>query len=683
MKFIVSNSFRENLSRFIITVVILLSPFYRALYPDFYKIPFLSLIFLAFLSYHVLFFRKKELYFELQFPVIIFILLALVYLLSVFNAASKGSALIIFLSYTAWAALFWMVIELFNIEPVRVMLLKLIVCSATILGLVGFLGALNQISPSFQNLFGMSFWGLYFSGRINSTFQYPNTSASFYAITLFLGLYLQLQQPERLQKVLYSILNYVIFSAFFFAFSRGANVAILITLGFFFLVLPQDTLRVKSSSFLVALLFPFLLFQSKLDNSLVHSSALAFWILYLIGLLIFIVLTFCISFASKKYYQFFSKKKVLVLLLIILSIELVFLFFIKVQEKGREMSLETTNVIQRFTFYHDALKMGLKRPWLGWGGGGWAAHYFFFQSSTYYTKFAHSFYLDTFIESGFIGLILVLFLIFYIFWNFLKKTLSHSTSEITAFLATTVFFIFIHSSIDLNFAMGAYHIIAWTMLALLVSKLPSPHRPIRVPIQLTFIITLFLFLLSILWGDAEYYYQISLKMKNDNETVKAAQALENATKFNPFLDDGYHQMTLLARELYMQSGRKEFFDLAWEKNQESLKLEPYNYEYHRQLADFLLMKNDLEQAWTEYNNSMELAPLVTGNYEKILFFYLQILEYFKKEPNNQIMSWVHDKTEEVLERFQDNQAKTAHPIPPSEVMMSLIENIQQLVGGEN
>ena len=686
-------SLRENLSRWILIAVILLSPYYRGLYPDYYKLPFISLLFLAFLSFHILLFRQKEAFVRVKLPVVIFFIFTLFYLFSVLTAASKGSALMIFLSYTAWATLFWMVIDLFQKESMRFILIKLIVSNSALLSFLGFFGALNLIPPSLQNLFGMSFWGFYFYGRVSTTFQYQNTSASFLATSLFLGIFLFVQEKVIWKKIVCGVINYIIFSGFLFAFSRGANLIFLISLIFLFMVVRDLEDKIEIGLFLSALFCPFVLLQIKLDRLMVLSKPLSFWLFFGVGFILFLGILSLFVYYKRTIRGFLKSKYFLLFLVFILSLESIFLFFLQVdfeygistryfEEKGREISFQTTNAVNRLAFYRDALKMAWQRPLFGWGGGGWAAHYFAYQSFTYYTKFPHSFYLNTLIESGILGLSVLLILLFYCFRLFMTQMGISSQSTMTPFLGAAAFMIFFHSGIDLNFAMGAYHVFAWTILALLLSSCSIPDRSLRVPLKLTFSLTLLFFIVSILWGNAEYYYQLGNKLQADKEYVKSAQAWELAARFNPFHDEAQFKLSVLARELYMQSGRIEFLNLSEEKNQKAIALEPYNYEYFRQNGDLFLLKSELDEAWKEYIHSMELAPMVMGNYERILFSYLQFIESLKNSENNELIERAYNNTQEIYSLFLMNQEKSSIAIPPSEAMMSLLDDLKKISGGE-
>ena len=124
-------------------------------------------------------------------------------------------------------------------------------------------------------------------------------------------------------------------------------------------------------------------------------------------------------------------------------------------------------------------------------------------------------------------------------------------------------------------------------------------------------------------------------------------------------------------------------NLALEKNQKALNIEPYNYEYYRHRADLFLLKGEVDEAWKDYKYSMELAPMVLGNYEKILFAFLNLLNSQQKSINPNTLSQIKVYTDEVFHLYLENQLKSTQPNPPSEALNFLKRDIDTVLGGGN
>ncbi|MCX6090021.1 MAG: O-antigen ligase family protein [Candidatus Atribacteria bacterium] len=690
--------FGELVPRWIILGVILLSPYYRGLYPDFYKIPFVSLIFLASLIYGAYTIKRKTNVLQFRIEHLLFLLLVVVYGCSLFFPASKGSAFGIFLCYGAWFFLFILVGMLFQELFQKVFLVQVVVVNAAVLSLIGFFGALKFIPDFVQHLFGMSFWGLYFYQRVASTFQYQNTAASFYVSCFFLGLFVLIQQKKFGKKIIFFILNFIIFAGFLFAFSRGGNLAFLISVGFLFFILKNEEWRIESAFSLIALVTPLIFLQSTLDHCLIQSLSARFWVFFGLALTFSLLLfSFFHRIFSGAFTLRISRSRLLIFLIIIVACELIFLFFLQIdtergimtrefEGKDLEISLQTKNVSDRLFFYRDALKMSRQRPLLGWGGGGWAAHYFAFQSFTYYTKFSHSLYFDTLVEVGFSGLLFLLLLLFFSFRSFWKFIQNHHPSDsvtlLMTFLGVAVGNIFIHSAVDLNFSMGAYHILAWTLLALLVSSFGNPRLSWRVPFLPLFIASVVLLVISISLGNAEYYFQTGNWMRDENNIPKTAWYWERTISLNPFHDRAWYQLSVLANTLYQQNGKREFYDLAREKIEKALLLEPWSYEYYRQRGDLFLENRELDRAFEEYFHSIQLAPLVTGNYERILLSILMTMDREKQAGSANTVKMFYNYAEKVYSLFTENQKRSIRPVTETQILDQLRKDIRIVSGGE-
>ena len=71
----------------------------------------------------------------------------------------------------------------------------------------------------------------------------------------------------------------------------------------------------------------------------------------------------------------------------------------------KSIDFKERNVLERFYFYEDALKIFKTSPLIGLGSGGWKNVYFQYQNHPYFTKEVHNHYLDVLVSTGFLGFI--------------------------------------------------------------------------------------------------------------------------------------------------------------------------------------------------------------------------------------------------------------------------------------
>ena len=127
--------------------------------------------------------------------------------------------------------------------------------------ILAFLGIFYQfgwVSPSATPL-GMSMRDLFIGGRLHSTFQYPNTTAAYFAMSYIALLTLFLLEKKKSWFLGAIFLSFLSLSGFFFTYSRGGILTLPLALIFLFLLLPRrekiQLAEVLFFSLLVLLLF--------------------------------------------------------------------------------------------------------------------------------------------------------------------------------------------------------------------------------------------------------------------------------------------------------------------------------------------------------------------------------------------------------------------------------------------
>jgi tetratricopeptide (TPR) repeat protein len=115
------------------------------------------------------------------------------------------------------------------------------------------------------------------------------------------------------------------------------------------------------------------------------------------------------------------------------------------------INLQQHSVLERGTVYKDSLKIVQDHPILGVGGGGWAALWEKYQNNPYIVRQAHNFFLQYAVDVGLLGLIFLLGLLVWIFYRYLKYTLSrqeNSSTNLSVILFIFAISLLAHSFID-------------------------------------------------------------------------------------------------------------------------------------------------------------------------------------------------------------------------------------------
>ncbi|CAA7599615.1 O-antigen ligase-related protein [Acididesulfobacillus acetoxydans] len=138
----------------------------------------------------------------------------------------------------------------------------------------------------------------------------------------------------------------------------------------------------------------------------------------------------------------------------------------------RRINLHNHSVEERFTFYWDAWRMFLQRPWLGYGGGGWNAAYRGFQSYLYNSTETHSIAAQVMVEAGALGIAVFIALLVslgrsvYRTWRALKGRQAGERTYLLA-LALSAAAIGAHALIDFDLSEGTVSLVLWSNIAAL------------------------------------------------------------------------------------------------------------------------------------------------------------------------------------------------------------------------
>ncbi|QYR21220.1 O-antigen ligase family protein [Paenibacillus sp. sptzw28] len=129
------------------------------------------------------------------------------------------------------------------------------------------------------------------------------------------------------------------------------------------------------------------------------------------------------------------------------------------------INFEQHSVLERETFYRDALKVSADYPLIGAGGGAWTVLYEKYQSNPYTSNQAHNFYLQTLIEIGWIGLILLLAFLVTVYYLFIRAYIKNPELRGSHFLFFIISIsILSHSAIDFDMSYGFLAVLVFLSL---------------------------------------------------------------------------------------------------------------------------------------------------------------------------------------------------------------------------
>ncbi|ACX53094.1 O-antigen polymerase [Ammonifex degensii KC4] len=553
-----------------------------------------------------------------------------VYLVSLPVAVNKGLALNEVVKNALYFAIFWSVARLVGTVDKAEKLLFAFWLSGVGVALAG-LGTATGIifiRDGFLN------------GRIYSSFQYPNALASFLLALLLVGTYLwywSWKEGPRWRGFPYSsyslaLGNFLLATVFWGTKSNGGVLTLLVIAPLLLWRLPKEA-RLSWGLHLLQANFWGLISGLVFTCLALAGSYDAAWGVTFLGLIFSLGCQWLVDYGNYRgwpnplaripslFWWVGLSVVLLVPLIVVLShprLERVHLWNL----------LHARNAIERLYFYRDALEMMATRPWLGWGGGGWQEAYRHFQHYLYNSTQVHSYYLQVGVETGVLGL-LVLLAIWVLFLRSahrLYHTASDPRQRLFIWLTTVAALaIGIHAAVDFNLSLSALALLLFSLFGVVTGlELSARHpqeegkkarrakaqlvRPSPAPLVLVSFFALALAALGTslaVAGNAAWAATQALQQHNLSEA--RALALK-AQAYNP-LNADYRALLV---QIYLMEQNPQ---AAVKEAQEVVRLSRYSEASYALLANALKQAGRYREAVEAAEKAVRHAPFRIQDYE--------------------------------------------------------------------
>ncbi|WP_219835277.1 O-antigen ligase [Paenibacillus sp. R14(2021)] len=435
-------------------------------------------------------------------------LMPVTYIISTFHAASQHLAA--FTTYTMFllAALFNISLYYSDSKNARLALQYGILVSGyavVIYGLANMMG---------QAYLPDALWYQQNVYRLTSVFQYPNAYAAYLSALFLIGVYLMATVKQWHWRFIHALMLVPIWVSFMLTLSRGALVIVplLVLLIIPFLKLKNQLLFLLHSLIAVIISFAILGKISTVLDKVGHlvipdegspphlispwtAPALSGWLWILAASWITAAiitwvhrlldpwLELRLSRLSKLKWSFAAVPLLIIAVTVIgVTALLSSSAFRSILPDEIANRLETINfnqhsVLERKTFFDDAMKISADYPLFGAGGGGWRALYEQYQHNPYTSLQAHSYIFQTLVEVGWFGLLLILGIILLVYWIYIRNFFRDSDEQKSHFIfyiaATSIL---VHSFIDFDMSFIYLAAIVFISLGAMVSVYSQPFK---------------------------------------------------------------------------------------------------------------------------------------------------------------------------------------------------------------
>jgi O-antigen ligase len=356
------------------------------------------------------------------------------------------------------------------------------------------------------------------------------------------------------------------------------------------------------------------------------------------------------------------------------------------------INLQQHSVLERGAVYKDSLKIVKDHPVFGVGGGGWAALWEKYQSNPYIVRQAHNFFLQYAVDVGLLGLILLLGLLVWIFYRYLKYTLSrqeNSNPNLSIIHFIFAISLLAHSFIDFELSYVYIAILIFICLGGLAavpggvitskSKIFTWSYWKWVYPAFVGVIAIIMLVFAITDKKADTQYKIAMAGLNEKPQKPFQEILgnlDNALALKPAHPDMVSLKLSLMEQAFQQTKDKQYSQettrlIAMLEKNESLSRNYYEWKY----KDFISKQQTkealdlMQQAVLDFPWDM---PVVTPT-STSPSFYERALDL-----SGQLQAAaINEKKPEVGKQYYDQAIKTYNHF------LALIDHLKTLPKGQN
>lgn len=489
--------------------------------------------------------------------------------------------------------------------------------------------------------------------RLTSVFQYANTYAAFLMAFLFAAVFFVTTSRKWYSQAFHSFMLVPIIVSLLLTLSRGGLVMlpVVFVLLLLFLKPAQQLLWILYCG--MAGVISLLISKSvtdlglQLNETFSGSGALKGWGILIAASIIMGLFGWVIQrFVAPKLESVlstWSEKKGASLWLpvgsVVIGGVLIFLFIgtglKNILPQNISVRLENINfnqhsVLERFTFYKDAMKVLADYPIIGAGGGAWASLYEQYQNNPYTSRQAHNFFLQYLIEVGVLGFLVFMAFIIFIFYKYIRGYVQQDTDgKNSHFLyLIIVLSILLHSILDFNLSYVFMGILVFLGLAGMAAAMDS--RPVKkwtlpesaargvfsAVVGIGAIIVLITSIRYVQAADAAMDARRLAQTSNSFEEIKAP--LDKDLSIRSSHPDSVLLLSSLYYTGYRQTQEEGFYNLAVDLLNRALEDEPYNKFMLLRLIEGYELKQQPELAYAVLINNAYKFKWDIEWYEKII-----------------------------------------------------------------
>lgn len=478
--------------------------------------------------------------------------------------------------------------------------------------------------------------------RITSVFQYANTYSAFLLAILFATLVLLVSSRKWAVISISSFMLVPIIVSFSLTLSRGGLLILPIV---FIIILPYLKISrqiLMGMYFIIAGAVALLIsgpitdigFQMS-DPATPSAYGKGFLILFGASAFVSVVLVLIQRFASEwltrlvgRFTSFRAAGLIIPGFFIVLGVVGVYALFgnsslmnvlpDNIQQRVENINFAQHSVLERQTFYDNAVDMIKDRPVFGAGGDAWAAMYQAYQTNPYTSNQAHSYYFSYLVETGLFGFLVLAAILLHVFFHFtrdyFRKKSEQNTDRLIFFVIAIS--ILIHSAIDFNMSYVYISSLVFISLGVLASsiRLPAFNSILEVRwVRFYPVALIVLFIVCIIGStrlvQAHNAFEQVLELQKDEviQFQEIKTSVDKAIKYSKNPEYLNYKISLL-NGAYVQTQDEVYLNESFEVLNELNKSEPYNRSKFENEFRIHILTGNTSKAVEAIERAIELFP---------------------------------------------------------------------------
>ncbi|MHB9093995.1 MAG: O-antigen ligase family protein [Eubacteriales bacterium] len=605
-----------KLPELLLSLILLLAPFFRGLYHEQEMLVFQTAVFIAFAAF-LFYNRRIHLNKLMDFAAVAFILS---YLASLPGAADLREAVLAVMRVLAYFMIYVMVSAKAGDSAFRRRLLASVYLSGTVVE-IGVLMSLGGIISTSQVMYG---------NAIQTTFQYKNAGALFLLLCTLIGIYFWNRSDSLKLTLLIGAGNFL--NMLFIMGTQSRAVWLLSPVAFLILWsgVPAGK-RITTLVKTVITLAPAVLFSNQVLTLFQQEAVGQALIPIAIGIFAALAGLYGWLRLEKQVGQM-QKAVTAVTVLVIVAVLAggVFSGSSRLAARMRSVADFDFNVQERLVFYRDASKIISQHPILGSGGKAWDILYLNIQSYGYYAENVHNDFLQTAVEAGTAGLLAFLTLWGAFFVSCLKfcfRTDHDEQREVAWLVLAAGVTVFLHTLFDFDLAHSALAFVLWSLFGMARSGVEPQHPPgqtpsWRSPLFIGVLAAGIIYsMVSLSFFTGDMFFAKGEKLIESGDLITTRDYFMKAESLDPWNANTLASLAQIDLALY-QGGEPSALDKALRYAQKAIAVRPNEPLSHSVYATALLYSGDYAKSAAESQRFVQLHPMLTAAYEELAYNYM-------------------------------------------------------------